>query len=226
MTADRRPWRSERLSRSCPADRARCRRGGGRLAIRLGCGQRSATTTRPTSERRAAAVDGQPLYDTSIDADRRIRALLLPAAVRPPRRPRSRCSPPRLDVDRLERSRSRRLRRGGRGSCRSRGRSAGCRSCSAGLSWPVVYAVKLGPGRAAPLPVLRDRLALDRPAGAARGRRSPRGRSSRSSRRLLLVWAALTRRWAAIAVGLAVLIAAAALVATVVRRPRLRGATT
>ena len=92
----------ERSGRSAPASsdvmdqpalaRARSRgpadRRGPRLRVVVGASRgrrpatRSASTSSPTTRRRSACSNGQPLYDMTLPDDRRLRAVLLPADVR------------------------------------------------------------------------------------------------------------------------------------------------
>jgi alpha-1,2-mannosyltransferase len=84
----------------------------------------------------------------------------------------------------------------------------------AGLSWPVAYALKLG--QVGPLLLLLFAIGwrwLDRPVAV--GGSAALGAIVKIQPGIVLAWALLTRRWAAVVVGVAVLIVAA-LVATVV----------
>jgi alpha-1,2-mannosyltransferase len=83
----------------------------------------------------------------------------------------------------------------------------------AGLSWPVAYALKLG--QVGPLLLLLFAVGwrwLDRPV--ALGGSAAAGAIVKIQPGIVLAWALLTRRWAAVATGVAVLLVAA-LVATV-----------
>jgi Glycosyltransferase family 87 len=84
----------------------------------------------------------------------------------------------------------------------------------AGLSWPVAYAFKLG--QVGPLLLLLFAIGwrwLDKPV--ALGGAAAAGAIVKIQPGIVLAWALLTRRWATVAVGIAVLVVAA-LVATVV----------
>jgi hypothetical protein len=80
----------------------------------------------------------------------------------------------------------------------------------AGLSWPVAYALKLG--QVGPLLLLLFAVGwrwVDRPA--ALGGSAAAGAIVKIQPGIILVWALMTRRWAAVAVGAIVLLVAAAL---------------
>lgn len=79
-----------------------------------------------------------------------------------------------------------------------------------GLSWPVAYALKLG--QVGPFLLLLFAIGwrrLDSPLAV--GGSAALGAIVKLQPGLILVWAALTRRWRAVAVGMAILIAAAAI---------------
>ena len=75
--------------------------------------------------------------------------------------------------------------------------------------------VQARPGGAAAVPAVRRRLALARPAAGRSAGRRRAGAIVKIQPGLVLVWALLTRRWAAVAIGAVVLVVAAA-VATLV----------
>ncbi len=165
-----RPCRSSRSSSSASSSARPCGRPRARA--------RSASTSWPTTRRRTGCSRASRCT-TRRPADRRVRPLLLPAAVRP-----------RDPAVRPARSDDRDLAVGRR--CRSRRSSSGVALMPvaptvrwltlllAGLSWPFAYAFKLG--QVGPLLFLLFAIGwrwLDRRRRSA-GRRRP-GRSSRSS---------------------------------------------
>ena len=92
-------------------------------------------------------------------------------------------------------------------SCRCRAPSAGGSSCSPGLSWPFVYAVKLG--QVGPILFLLFAIGwrwLDDPIRL--GVSGALGAAIKIQPGLILVWAMLTRRWRAVVVGAVTLLGA------------------
>ena len=208
MTADRLPGDGGRAGwRPAAADRRPCR-WPSRRGRRGRPGQRRVDArlrhAAPTSTPRVGLLDGAAALRHVDRPGRGRRAVLLLAAVHPARRARSRCCRPRstsrgwtvailaafgLGVALLPVSRDVRW----------------LVVLLAGLSWPFAYAVKLG--QVGPILFLCFAIGwrwMDRP-GPARAWRSPSGRSSSSSRRSCSCGPRLTRRWAAIGVGLVVL---------------------